>query len=925
MLENQGETLGLFENHVSDFATGCPKFAAMTIDQRMVIARDAKYCVNCMAKDVKFSFQHNRECSVKKKKGLYSCKKSSCLLHMWLCSKHLSDNREQLEKFDRQLQAKAGIRLTFISMKNLPKESLHVEIPPGADCPGVEPRPGSPLAHCSLSDRGIKQAVRKLHRLNKKRDPGVITVSPPAGVPLFLFQPIEGLDGPVNVFYDKGCSDACFRTGVPGVKLRGTLLNKGPFDMGGAGNITMRAEEEWLVQVNRVDGKKQLIRGVTLNQLTCNFPAIDTSKAVDEIKASDPGNSFLQSCKVPKISGGQIDVLLGIQYSIIQPIPIQELDSGLTIYKSRLTSHDKSENALIGGPHTSFQFLAERCGNSAALLAHFTQGLQELRLLGPPRIPTNPLSLEDEAFAISQNSVEIRDIFSQIEKHCPACFTSVVMDEDNGETLKEIRKLRLEQECGMDLNYRCIKCRDCQTCKDSDKSESLSLREEAEMEKIDSSVYLDLENKKIQCFLPLRGDEKSFLSNNYYKAKKILDQQIHQYSNQSEVKELIVKAFNKLFTNGHAALIDDLDPDVLSKFIKKDPQYFLPWRIAFSDSITTPARPVLDASSRTGVRPDGTAGKSLNDLVCQGKVENLNLINLVLNFRIGRYACTGDLTQFYNACKLDPSQWNLQRFLYQPDLDPSKPIVEAVICTLIYGVASVSAQSENAMKKLGKLVESDCPEVSKLIERRRYVDDIGDSKASLEDCKELARKADETFDKVSLKCKCWTFSSEDPDPKVSKDGSSISVAGSPWYPKLDVFIVRVPPLHFGKRRRGRLDKNTKFFDGTTLEEMEAFCPRNLNRKQVTSKFASIWDITGKLGPILSEAKQLLSITVASTPDWTTPMSAELRSKWLLQFLLLEKLRGLRFERAVMPVDAIDGKMRLIQLVDASNKVVNQGC
>ena len=115
---------------------------------------------------------------------------------------------------------------------------------------------GSPLAYCTLGEKGIKQAVRKLHRLNKKHEPGVVTVSPPAGVPLFLFQPVEGLSGPVNVFYDKGCSDAVLREGIPGVQLRGALLSKGPFDMGGVGNLVTQAEEEWLVQLSKADGKK---------------------------------------------------------------------------------------------------------------------------------------------------------------------------------------------------------------------------------------------------------------------------------------------------------------------------------------------------------------------------------------------------------------------------------------------------------------------------------------------------------------------------------------------------------------------------------------------------------------------------------------------------------------------------------------------
>jgi hypothetical protein len=39
-------------------------------------------------------------------------------------------------------------------------------------------------------------------RLNKKLDPNVETGSLPEGNPLFMFQPIESLDDPVNLFTD---------------------------------------------------------------------------------------------------------------------------------------------------------------------------------------------------------------------------------------------------------------------------------------------------------------------------------------------------------------------------------------------------------------------------------------------------------------------------------------------------------------------------------------------------------------------------------------------------------------------------------------------------------------------------------------------------------------------------------------------------
>ena len=91
VLQKQGGT-NLFENHISDYATGCPNFAKLGNEQRLVVAREAKFCMKCMGKEVKFSYQHNKECPILTKKSSYSCKSDKCLFHMWVCTKHAEDN-----------------------------------------------------------------------------------------------------------------------------------------------------------------------------------------------------------------------------------------------------------------------------------------------------------------------------------------------------------------------------------------------------------------------------------------------------------------------------------------------------------------------------------------------------------------------------------------------------------------------------------------------------------------------------------------------------------------------------------------------------------------------------------------------------------------------------------------------------------------
>ena len=187
-------------------------------------------------------------------------------------------------------------------------------------------------------------------------------------------------------------------------------------------------------------------------------------------------------------------------------------------------------------------------------------------------------------------------------------------------------------------------------------------------------------------------------------------------------------------------------------------QYFIPWRIVYNESTTTPIRPVLDGSSVTKRREDGKGGRCLNDYVVKGKIETLNIVRLVLGFTIGLQAVTGDLSQFYYSFRLLPSQWNLQRFLWRDDLDMSNPVKEGVIGALIYGIKSVSCQTETAMEMIADSIEIEYPDLAHFIRKCRYVDDLSSSDVSVEKLKKLVMEADKIFAAVGLKCKAWTFS-----------------------------------------------------------------------------------------------------------------------------------------------------------------------
>ena len=46
-LNKNGDTRMLYDNHSSNFPTGCPRFIVMSIEERVKVCKDAKICIKC--------------------------------------------------------------------------------------------------------------------------------------------------------------------------------------------------------------------------------------------------------------------------------------------------------------------------------------------------------------------------------------------------------------------------------------------------------------------------------------------------------------------------------------------------------------------------------------------------------------------------------------------------------------------------------------------------------------------------------------------------------------------------------------------------------------------------------------------------------------------------------------------------------------
>ena len=355
-------------------------------------------------------------------------------------------------------------------------------------------------------------------------------------------------------------------------------------------------------------------------------------------------------------------------------------------------------------------------------------------------------------------------------------------------------------------------------------TERISLREEAEDQAIKDSVKIDYANKKITSVLPLRGKESDFLSDNREIALKVLNAQCRKVQSDGGAKATVIKSFYKLFNGKFVVRFKDLTEEQKAKVLSKTVQHYLPWRVVYKESISTPCRTVMDASSRTPVRQNGKGGRCLNDLTVKGRVNTLNLLNMLLRFIIGPVAFGGDLKQFYPSFALDEFHWNLQRVFWRENIDFEAKLEEIVIVSLIFGVRAVSALSERAVIELAEHVREELPRLAECLTKSRFVDDLLDSCMNIKIAKEIMGSADYLFESVGMGCKGWSMSGSDPHPEVTKDGLSVAAGGIVWWPKIDSVSIKIPPVHFGRKSRGKLVVGTEIFEGS-FEDLNKFVPK----------------------------------------------------------------------------------------------------
>ena len=366
----------------------------------------------------------------------------------------------------------------------------------------------------------------------------------------------------------------------------------------------------------------------------------------------------------------------------------------------------------------------------------------------------------------------------------------------------------------------------------------------------------------------------------------------------------VIESERKMQELGFVDWIDNLTDDQRKKIFDSALQYFIPWRAVWNmNSLSTACRVVYDGSHPTAT------GKSINSISPKGLNQMNKMVQIVIRWFVKRFGFHTDIRKMYNTVKLDESHWRYQLYLWHDQLSTSEKPRVKVIKTLIYGMRASGNQAENALRKVAALESGRYPEASKVINKDTYVDDCISGTDTKIERERVVHDMKLVLSRGGFSLKGVTITGEDPPADFTTDGVSLKIGGLKVYPKEDKFSVVTGDMNFAKKRRGKKADDV-------IGIPQGFC-----RRDCTGKVYEVFDLVGLLVPITCGFKLDLRVLVIRKLDWDDPIPSDLKEIWLANFQTMKDLADLKYERCVVPEDAVSLEVNTIDLGDASESLV----
>lgn len=285
------------------------------------------------------------------------------------------------------------------------------------------------------------------------------------------------------------------------------------------------------------------------------------------------------------------------------------------------------------------------------------------------------------------------------------------------------------------------------------------------------------------------------------------------------------------------------------------PHFYFPHHCVIKeDSLTTKLRVVFDGSAKT------SSGHSLNDILHVGPTIQEDLFSIVLRARKHSIMLTGDLAKMYRQVWVHDQQRKFQLILWRHD--PTSEIYTYQLNTVTYGTAPAAFLSTRCLKQLSIDYALTDPEISAIIARDFYIDDLCTGGNSVEEVKYIKSRISEIMQTAGFELRKFACNNlevlsssniENTDNFIELgEACQSKTLGLLWDPKLDIFKYSIKPI------------SGNFW----------------SKRTILSVIAKIYDPLGLLAPVVIIAKLLVQRLWQAKISWDESVPLDVHTAWL---------------------------------------------
>jgi len=307
---------------------------------------------------------------------------------------------------------------------------------------------------------------------------------------------------------------------------------------------------------------------------------------------------------------------------------------------------------------------------------------------------------------------------------------------------------------------------------------------------------------------------------------------------------------------------------------EKPGQYIIPHHAVWKQEIgKSKLRVVFDASARSA------SGQSLNDTLYVGPKLQRDIVDVLLGFRLYRFAFSTDICKMYRQIKVKVHYRDYQHILWRAT--PTDALKEYELNTVTYGVNSAPFLALRVLHDIADRCGAQFPPVQKALRLQTYMDDICTGAATLDEARELKRNLVKTLENHGFELKKWSSSI----PELLEGIPEEDCASGTLSFDDESTVIRVLGLNWNS------EEDSFGYDFSSIKFVHT-------KRGVLSVIARIYDPLGFLSPVLLLAKHIMQLIWSSGVAWDDRLPLEIEEIWSQFVSDLPSLSFIRVPRFV---------------------------